>query len=294
MTNHPTPQRDPLAPLNPINPINPINQPSPLDRIDHYQDTLPRRVGRAEDFGPLTLFVREDGGSALQARPTRGWRGRPVTAADVAAVRARQRELGVPESFEWVDESAPALRPAVEETGLPITPRPLLILPEDAPTPPLADLTPRGVQVVTVAPDDPWLPSAVATAHLAFANLGTHRGEVGPTELPEAQRQLAAAITLMALRIQAGSTTLVAAMEDGVALSSGLLPGVVDGITEICAVGTLPAARRRGLALAVTAALIHQSRTRGAHTTFLSATDPQVARIYTRLGFRPTGTALET
>ncbi|QIQ05082.1 GNAT family N-acetyltransferase [Streptomyces liangshanensis] len=268
--------------------------PSALDRIDHYLDALPRRVGRAEDFGPLTLFVREDGGSPLQARPTRGWRGRPVTPADVAAVRARQRELGLPESFEWVHESAPDLRAAVEATDLPVTPRPLLVLPENAPTPPLADLTPEGVEILTVTPDAPWLPSAVATAHLAFANLGTHVGEVGPAELPEAEEHHATAITLMAMRIREGRTTLVAAVENGIALSSGLLPGVVDGITEICAVATLPTARRRGLALAVTATLIQESRTRGAHTIFLSATDPQVARIYTRLGFHPTATAMET
>jgi hypothetical protein len=40
----------------------------PLDRIDRYQNALPRRAGRAEDFGPLTLFVRTDGGTPLHAR----------------------------------------------------------------------------------------------------------------------------------------------------------------------------------------------------------------------------------
>lgn len=64
------------------------NQPGDLlDRIDHYQDALPRLDSRAEDFGPLTLFVRDDG-PPLHARPTRGWQGRTVTAADVDRVRA--------------------------------------------------------------------------------------------------------------------------------------------------------------------------------------------------------------
>jgi predicted GNAT family acetyltransferase len=76
-------------------------------------------------------------------------------------------------------------------------------------------------------------------------------------------------------------------------LSSGVLPNVVDGTTEICAIGTLPSARRRGLALAVTAALTHQARTRGATTVYLCATDDAVARIYTRLGFHPTATFME-
>jgi predicted GNAT family acetyltransferase len=49
--------------------------------------------------------------------------------------------------------------------------------------------------------------------------------------------------------------------------------------------------RRRGLATAVTAALLDDSRTRGISTVFLSAGDADVARIYARLGFRPVGTA---
>jgi ribosomal protein S18 acetylase RimI-like enzyme len=38
----------------------------------------------------------------------------PVESADVAAVRARQRGLGVPEAFEWVAEVTPSLRLAAE------------------------------------------------------------------------------------------------------------------------------------------------------------------------------------
>jgi ribosomal protein S18 acetylase RimI-like enzyme len=82
-------------------------------------------------------------------------------------------------------------------------------------------------------------------------------------------------------------------VENDIALSSGLLPDLVEGTTEICAVGTLPSARRRGLALAVTAALIHRARSRGATTVYLSATDETVSRIYTRLGFRPAATSME-
>ncbi|MDH6132470.1 hypothetical protein P3T37_001855 [Kitasatospora sp. MAA4] len=48
-----------------------------------------------------------------------------MTAADVAAVRARQRELRIPEAFEWVAETTPALRAAVGAVGtLPAARRP--------------------------------------------------------------------------------------------------------------------------------------------------------------------------
>ena len=51
-------------------------------------------------------------------------------------------------------------------------------------------------------------------------------------------------------------------------------------------------ARRRGLAAAVTRALVDDARTAGVETVFLSADDENVARIYARLGFQRVGTAL--
>ncbi len=84
---------------------------------------------------------------------------------------------------------------------------------------------------------------------------------------------------------------VAAAVEDGVVLCAGQ-HNPVGGVTEIVGVGTLPSARRRGLALAVTAALVADARARGVGTVFLSAGDEDVARIYARLGFRRVATAL--
>ncbi|WP_308686579.1 GNAT family N-acetyltransferase [Streptomyces caniferus] len=66
----------------------------------------------------------------------------------------------------------------------------------------------------------------------------------------------------------------------------------VGKVSEIVGVGTLPAARRRGLGLAVTAALVADARSRGVETVLLSAGDEDVARLYARLGFRSVATAL--
>ncbi|MGH3928591.1 MAG: GNAT family N-acetyltransferase, partial [Pseudonocardiaceae bacterium] len=66
----------------------------------------------------------------------------------------------------------------------------------------------------------------------------------------------------------------------------------VGTVSEIVGVGTLPTARRRGLGLAVTTTLVADARSRGMRTIFLSAGDDDVARIYTRLGFRRCATAL--
>ncbi|MFE5483740.1 GNAT family N-acetyltransferase [Streptomyces sp. NPDC056527] len=241
-----------------------------LNRLETYYDTVPRSAARAEEFGPLTLFVREGAGWPYYARPALG-HGGEVSVAEVERVRSRQRELGVPEAFEWVAETTPGLRAAVEKSGLVVHEHPLMVLEGGGATP----APPEGVTVRMVGADDPALPSAAAAPYAAFG--------VAPS--PDAAAQLAD-------RIAAGLTRLAAALDaDGTALSAGQHQPV-GTVSEVVGVGTLPAARRRGLGLAVTAALIADARARGVETVFLTATDATVARLYARLGFRTIATAL--
>ncbi|MGW2022887.1 GNAT family N-acetyltransferase [Streptomyces decoyicus] len=262
-----------------------------LDQLEAYYDAVPRSGARAEDFGSLTLFVREGQGWPFYARPTLGWEG-VVSAEEVTRVRARQRELGIPESFEWVAENAPTLKAAVEETGLAVHAHPLMVLGPDAPTPEVPEVA-DGVVLRTVGPDDPALPGALAVPHLAFADPGTGVGVAGVAELEEAVRAGAGdgSVERSAARIRAGLTRVAAAVEDGTVLCAGQHQPV-GKVSEIVGVGTLPTARRRGLGLAVTAALVADARSRGVETLFLSAGDDDVARIYSRLGFRSVATAL--
>jgi ribosomal protein S18 acetylase RimI-like enzyme len=262
-----------------------------LRQIEYYYDTVPRAGASVEDFGPLTLFVRHGRGWPFYARPTLGWSG-PVPAVDVMAVRSRQRELGLPESFEWVAETTPTLRAAIEEAGLVVHEHPLMVLEPQAPVPSASPL-PAGVSVRMVAADDPVLPGALAVPHLAFAQAGTGIGAVGVAELADTVRARAGngSVERAAARIRSGRTAISAAVADGTVLSAGQHQPV-GAVTEIVGVGTLPAARRRGLGLAVTAALVRDARSRGVATVFLSAGDDDIARIYARLGFRRFATAL--
>lgn len=262
-----------------------------LDELDRYYDAVPRSGARVEDWGPLSLFIREGQGWPFYARPAPGWSG-PVSAADVARVRARQRELGIPESFEWVAETTPALRAAAEQTGLVVREHPLMVFGPDQPAPAVSELA-DGVVVRTVGPYDPVLPSALAVPHLAFADPGTRVGSAGVAELSEAVRNSTddGSVERAAARILAGLACVAAAVEDRKALCAGQHQPV-GAVSEIAGVGTLPTARRRGLALAVTAALTADARSRGVETVFLSAGDDDVARIYARLGFRRVATAL--
>jgi predicted GNAT family acetyltransferase len=56
-------------------------------------------------------------------------------------------------------------------------------------------------------------------------------------------------------------------------------------------VATLPAARRRGYASQLTATLARHGLQHGIDTVFLSSADDDVARLYSKVGFRRVGTA---
>ncbi|WP_457031610.1 GNAT family N-acetyltransferase [Kitasatospora sp. P5_F3] len=258
-----------------------------LDRLERYYDTAPRSSARSESFGPLSLFVREGEGWPYYARPALGWTGAPVTVADVDRVRARQRELGQPECFEWVAETTPGLRAAVEGSGLSVHEHPLMVLDPAAATAPSA--TAR-----VVGADEPALAAALAVAFLSFSEPGTAIGTAGREELAAMTAKLTddGTAARIAGRVRDGLSVVAAAFgPDGTALCGGQhLP--VGPVSEVVGIGTLPSARRQGLGYAVTSVLVADARARGVETVFLSAGDQDVARIYARVGFRPVGTAL--
>ncbi|MFF0294805.1 GNAT family N-acetyltransferase [Kitasatospora sp. NPDC004614] len=263
-----------------------------LARLEEFFDAVPRFSATAEEHGPFTLFVRTGPGWHYYARPQLGGDG-PFTAADVERVRARQRELGAPESFEWVHETSPGLRAPIESSGLEVHEHPLLVLELDGPSAaaPAAENDPE-VRVLTI--DDPLLPSAVTVPHLAFADPGTQVGVAGPEQLADATRTAIAdgQVTRMIGRMEAGRTVVAAiAGPDGLAVASGCHQPVGD-VSEIVAVATLPSLRRQGLARRVTAQLVEHARATGIRTVFLSASDDAVARIYESVGFRRIATAL--
>ncbi|MEU6313877.1 GNAT family N-acetyltransferase [Streptomyces sp. NPDC047014] len=256
-----------------------------LAELEQYYDTVPRVGGaRAEDFGPLTLFVQEGAGWPYYARPALG--GPAATAADVERVRARQRELGLPEAFEWVAENSPSLRAAAEAAGLHVHAHPLMVLEGSGELPPHPE-------VRLIGADDPLLAAAVTVPALAFADPGTALGEAGPAELAAAlaDPSLESHRASVAAKLAAGTSGMAAAVRDGVVLCSGMYNPVGE-VAEVVGIGTLPSARRQGLALGVTAALVAEARARGARTVFLSAGDEDVARVYARAGFRRIATAL--
>ncbi|WP_438026498.1 GNAT family N-acetyltransferase [Sorangium sp. So ce233] len=261
-----------------------------LAAIERFYDAVPRQHADAEDHGPLTLFARRGDGWPYYARPTLGHPG-PVSAEDVAAVRARQRELSVPEAFEWVLETTPGLDAAAEATGLYVRRCPLLVLSGEPVQVPL----PADIALSIVTAEDPDLAAVQAVALVAFGALSTATGPAGPAERDATAAALPAghAASWNASLVE---RTLVHAAARGRhgALAGPLCAGSyqhAEGVAEIVGVGTLPAARRQGLAAAVTALLARHALDAGHPTVFLSAQNDDVARVYERVGFERAATA---
>ncbi|WP_433570264.1 GNAT family N-acetyltransferase [Streptomyces sp. CA-251247] len=264
--------------------------------IERYYATVPLLFADVEEFGPLRLFVRKEPGTPYYGGPSHAQptpeSSEGVTAADIARVRARQRELGVPEAFEWLAEAEPLLRARMEAVGLPVEERPLMALDPRHPVP--AQPLPDGVTIRALTADDPALPAVLALPRLAFAEAGAALASAGREELAVVAEELAADGTVATARpaIRAGHKALIAALaSDGTPLAAGHYHPA-NGTTEIGGIGTLPTARRQGLAAAVTAALAGHARDHEVHTVFLAYAEDGVARIYRRLGFRPAGITL--
>lgn len=237
--------------------------------LETYYDTVPRASADVEQVGPFTLFAASDpDGHPFYARPRLG-STHAFDSDDVALVRARQRELGLPQSLEWVHETTPSLLAAVRSTDLDVHECPLLVLGRAVPA------AAPGVTVRVLGPDD----------DLASMNGAVHAGFGGTDEVvaqPDAQQ-----VRL----VDAGLRVVVAAYDEAGTVLGGGSHSPRDGTTELTGIAVLPRARRVSVGAAMTAALVADALDRGVRTVFLSAQDEDVARVYERTGFVRVGTA---
>jgi ribosomal protein S18 acetylase RimI-like enzyme len=270
-----------------------VTQSALLYRIERFYDAVPRREAEAESHGSLTLFVRPGLGWPFYARPTLG--GPLPDVAGIQAVRARQRELGVPEAFEWVDEVTPGLIAVAQQAGLPVRRCPLMLLDTDRlliPGPPPGHV----LKVLDAADDDlaERLADVRAVASVGFGSPGTSAGPVGPAERDAVRGRAAAVSDSERSALRAGAVARAVVLDRTGAGLGALCAGSYQrsgDVVEIVGVATLPSARRRGLAGALTAALAVHALDHGAALVFLSAGDDDVARTYARLGFERVATA---
>lgn len=257
--------------------------PAVLRRIECYLDAAPRAAVHAETVGPFSIFVQA-AAWPYYARPAVD-ANRPATVDDVLAVCARQRELGLPQAFEWVAETTPALGDLVKQAGLRVQSLPLMVCEALQTVDP-----PTGYGVRLISADDRALRAAIAVARVGFGVAGTQLGAAGILQRDAVAGQLAdEQVRFTRQRLRQGlSITAIAESAQGPE-SVGTHQPIAD-LSEVVGVATLPAMRRRGLAAAVTSALVADALEHGVDIVFLSAGDEDIARVYGGLGFVTVGT----
>src|ERR1700759_2585579 len=275
---------------------NGVDEYGTIERIDAFCDAVPRRRTRTETIGPLVLFVPTGSGWPYYARPQRHkghWfsgRGsrRTITSEDIRAVRARQRELLIPDSFEWIDEAAPEMTAAAPGAGLAVRAHPLMVLG----TLTLPEVTEPGISVRVISPEEPDLDRVWAVPAVAFEHPGTATGLAGAIERDKiASGHDEGVVGMLRERLRSGQSVLAAAFDQDGPLGAGSCQSLAS-VAEITGVGVLPSARRIGLGGAGAAARAPDAQRRGVQRVFLAASDDDVARVYERLGFHRIGTAM--
>jgi GNAT superfamily N-acetyltransferase len=257
-----------------------------LDAVDRYFDAAPRSGALSEEVGPFTMFVSKTAWT-YAARPRVGL-DCPIVADDIARLGARCDALGLKLSLEWVHEVTPSLAAAAREAGLTVEPHALFTV---APGDLQPARAPVGARVDLLGPEDARVVAARAVADEAFAAGGTAIGVTGPRERDARIRQIGVEMRHhLAARAAAALTITAVAVDpvDGVVATGSLQP--VGATAEIVAVATLPSHRRRGLAAAVTSALVCEADARGVELVVLAAQSDEVGRVYERVGFHRVGT----
>jgi ribosomal protein S18 acetylase RimI-like enzyme len=271
-------------------------------RLERFYDAVPRDAAVTEDIGGFVLFVRDGAGWPFYARPRIG--SATPSAADVTAVRRRQRELGVPEAFEWVHETNPDLLAVARSAGLDVLLAPLMVLQRAALVP---DLPVTGATIRLLDPGAPGfaadLAASRAVAQLGFGSppnatplesidaAGLIIDVAGPRERDAVPAPSDEVIAAARRRAATGRfvTAVVDSVPDGI-VATGMLQSAGD-VGEIAGVATLPSARKRGYASQLTASLARHGLQNGLDLIFLSSADEDVARLYSKVGFRRVGTA---
>ena len=255
-----------------------------ISKLDTFFDAVPRSGANPVVIGAFTLFV-SNAPFGYYARPSLA-HPKSVNTSDLVALEEACVERDVELSIEWVHETHPELSGMAGSHGLEVRSHALMVVKSgEVLIPKLLE----GVTVRLVNADDSALVDGLAVANLSFGFGGTEPGSVGHIE-----RDIAVAaldeefIEYFRNRVRQGLiVTAVAKSDDGV-LAVGSYQRA-NNCAEIVGVATLPAARGRGLAGALTALLATHALEEGVEMVLLSAQNVSVARVYERVGFRRVG-----
>ncbi|GAA3015671.1 GNAT family N-acetyltransferase [Streptosporangium longisporum] len=244
---------------------------------------LHRRPVVVQTAGFVAGFQRDSTSPYLNyATPVPG--ARP-TGRDVASLVEAFRERGLKPRLEFAPDAAPAVEAALREAGftteavheyLVCTPATLTVPPPTAPV--------TGASARAAAP----LPVEVPSTDEDYASIDAALSEAFDGEFVSSPE---GAARLRHIQESGGAVRFVRA-PGGDCAGGACCSAPAVGTAELSGVGTRPAFRGRGVAVAVTAALTEVMFARGAGSVWLEYGGEGSRRVYERVGYRPRGTRL--
>jgi ribosomal protein S18 acetylase RimI-like enzyme len=240
-----------------------------LAQLDAYLDQAPRGSCDVETVGTFTLFFHRlsDHPFLSYARPAGGLEGDLGPA--IALVQRRFEERGRRCRWEFLEECAPGLAPALAAAGFPEPVRyPLMMLVEGE----LRREEVPGLVVRRVRQDDD-LHALRSIGARAFGDGEVTKGDV------EAMRD-----SLLRARVFA------AFMGDRPVATGTHVP--IGPLSEVAGIAVDPTSWGRRIGGAVVAAVSADVFAAGCEAAFLMAADGRASRLYGRIGYRSVGTAL--
>lgn len=241
-----------------------------LERIDRYLHTAPRVMCDVVECPPFQLYLNRETASPFlsYARPSQPL---PATRAElIAAIDAVNQEFrsrGRTVRWEWIHDLYPELSPALKTQALTLEETPLMTI---APAT-FQPETPAGVALRSLAPGDDPAPM-IRAQRRAF---GMEDAEPSDSERAVVRAWL-----------ERGGRFYAAAIDGEVVGGGAFL--ALDGVAEVAGIGTVPEHRRKGVAGAITSALVRDCFAAGCDCVFLTAGDERAVRTYQRVGFRTT------
>lgn len=219
-----------------------------------------------ERIGPFVASYDPDDANPYRNYAVPLTKAEPSLAQMAALVAAFEQRQRIPR-LEYVLDAAPSLAGALAEAGF--TPESRLPL-----------LTAAKIRELPCLPPGLLFEIAVATSDLEqTAEAQNEAYGAGPATAADVRR-LEAAVE------GGGLVGLVRDLATGAVVAGGLCTPPRTGISELAAVGTRTAFRRRGIAAALTAELAKAAAERGLGRIFLMALHDGERRIYERAGFR--------
>ena len=203
---------------------------------------------------------------------------------EVAALVLAFRELDRLPRLEYLPSCAPLVEPALLAAGFVVEDRAAVMVCTAETV-----LVPAAVPgiVLREPADEAEFRAAAAVQHVAYGE----PGDPGPGGAARLRATL-----------DAGGVVTLAAAEDGAAAGAGAGAGAVagvgictpplDGLSELAGLAVAADFRRRGIAAALAARLTAAALTGGCRTVWLEPGDPDIQRIYARIGYRVVGEKL--